>query len=128
MAILLYLLLVILGASAEITSGATFAIPAFALCFADCVNAVRVNDLNTGCHVSLLDSLNDHNRDSRHIGFVRQLASFEVGAHLARSKLILARMAEFNERAILKLFQNGGAKEQLAAVRAGPKLVRGSML
>ena len=118
MAILIYCLLVIFGATTEITSGATFAIPTLALCFADCINALRVNDLRLHPHVTLLDSLYDHNRQIRAHPLISESAFREMATHRARSKLLLARMAKLDEGAVVKLLKIPRPHEQLTAVNA----------
>jgi hypothetical protein len=117
-AILLYCLLVILGATTEIASRATLTIPTFALCFADCINAGRVNDLRLHSHIALLDSLHDHNRQIRAHPLISKSAFREMATHCARSKLLLAGMTEFNERTVFKLLQIPWSHEQLTAVSA----------
>ena len=128
MAILIYCLLVILGATTEITSGATFAIPTFTLFNADCFHAIRVDSLGLHRHVALLDFSPHNHRDVRLVPLVLKSARSNLGAHMASSKLLLARMAEFDERAVLKLLKVAWAHKQLPAILMKLFLVVTSMI
>ena len=118
MAILIWILLVIFGATTEIASRATFAIPTLAIRYADLLNALRVNDLLLHDHISLLESLHDRNRDMRHIVLVSESTRSDERTHMTSAKLLGTTMAEFDERTVFKLLQVPWLHEQLTAVSA----------
>ena len=118
MAILIWILLVVLGATTEIASRASFTIPAFARINTNLFHAIGVDDLLLDHHVALLESLHHNDRQMRLVVFIRELARSCKRTHMTGSKLLLTRMTEFDERAVLKLLKVAWAHKQLPAVCA----------